>query len=150
SARGRSPRSRWPACTTCGTSGRSDRPSSAWRSTRAVHRAYTVRRRARCPFVGQMTRPLSVLVIGLGAALAGACGSSRQVAYTASPGYAPSRTASSYEAPSADALAGGTSAPTERPGLGTRWGEDVYAPITMKPFERAEREPWATAVIRYN
>jgi hypothetical protein len=41
-------------------------------------------------------------------------------------------------------------APTERPGLGTVWGEDVYAPITMKPFERASATPWATAVIRYN
>jgi hypothetical protein len=45
---------------------------------------------------------------------------------------------------------GRTPAPTERPGLGTVWGEDVYAPITMKPFERAARDPWATAVIRYN
>ncbi len=41
-------------------------------------------------------------------------------------------------------------APTERPGLGTVWGEDVYAPITQKPFDRAARDPWATAVIRYN
>ena len=41
-------------------------------------------------------------------------------------------------------------APTERPGLGTVWGEDVYAPITMKPFDRASAVPWATAVIRYN
>jgi hypothetical protein len=41
-------------------------------------------------------------------------------------------------------------APTERPGLGTTWGENVYAPVTTKPFERASSTPWATAVIRYN
>jgi hypothetical protein len=48
------------------------------------------------------------------------------------------------------AVANPTPAPTERPGLGTTWGEDVYSPITIKPFERASSEPWATAVIRYN
>jgi hypothetical protein len=88
-----------------------------------------------------------------------ACGSVAQTVARPAP---PMRTASADEAvgrpmPSSSGGASGdvsvvapTPAPTERPGLGTVWGEDVYAPITMKPFERASASPWATAVIHYN
>jgi hypothetical protein len=93
-----------------------------------------------------------------------ACGSVGGTMYGA---HSPTRTATADpavgrpyyggdSAPAADNVAISTGggrvdpAPTERPGLGTRWGEDVYAPVTMKPFERASDDPWATAVIRYN
>jgi len=41
-------------------------------------------------------------------------------------------------------------APTQRPGLGTTWGESVYAPVTTQPFVRASSQPWAVAAIHYN
>jgi hypothetical protein len=41
-------------------------------------------------------------------------------------------------------------APDERPGLGTVWGESVWAPVTHEAFERSTRDPWAVAVIHYN
>jgi hypothetical protein len=40
--------------------------------------------------------------------------------------------------------------PTERPGLGTAWGEEVWSPVTTSPFVRASAAPWATAVLHYN
>ncbi len=52
--------------------------------------------------------------------------------------------------PMADMIAVPTAAPTERPGLGTTWGEAIYAPITARPFARASAAPWAVAVLRYN
>jgi hypothetical protein len=45
---------------------------------------------------------------------------------------------------------GGEVAPTERPGLGTVWGESVYAPVTTTPFSRASTAPWATVALMYN
>ncbi|MCB9565480.1 MAG: hypothetical protein H6709_02715 [Kofleriaceae bacterium] len=41
-------------------------------------------------------------------------------------------------------------APSERPGLGTVWGESVYAPVTTQPFQRASTDPWAIVALRYN
>src|SRR5690606_39494266 len=38
----------------------------------------------------------------------------------------------------------------ERPGLGTMFGEEVYAPITFAPFTRASATPWAEVVLHYN
>jgi hypothetical protein len=38
----------------------------------------------------------------------------------------------------------------ERPGLGTSYGEQVYAPISFTPFVRASSSPWAEAVLHYN
>lgn len=38
----------------------------------------------------------------------------------------------------------------ERPGLGTTWGEQVAAPITFTPFERATAQPQAELVLHYN
>jgi hypothetical protein len=40
--------------------------------------------------------------------------------------------------------------PTDHPGLGTTWGESVWAPVTTQPFERASIDPWATALLYYN
>jgi hypothetical protein len=40
--------------------------------------------------------------------------------------------------------------PAERPGLGTVWGESVWAPVTTEPFSRAATDPWAVAVLHYN
>jgi hypothetical protein len=43
------------------------------------------------------------------------------------------------------------SPPTDRPGLGTRWGETRTSPITVVPFERADwMHPLAAAAIYYN
>ncbi len=38
----------------------------------------------------------------------------------------------------------------ERPGLGTSYGESVYAPISFAPFQRASASPWAEVVLHYN
>lgn len=38
----------------------------------------------------------------------------------------------------------------DRPGLGTTFGESVYAPISFAPFERASTQPWAEVVLHYN
>ena len=38
----------------------------------------------------------------------------------------------------------------ERPGLGTSFGEQVYAPIHFTPFQRAAAAPWAQVVLHYN
>lgn len=38
----------------------------------------------------------------------------------------------------------------ERPGLGTSYGESVYAPISFAPFQRAAASPWAEVVLHYN
>ena len=38
----------------------------------------------------------------------------------------------------------------DRPGLGTTFGESVYAPISYAPFERASSSPWAEVLLHYN
>lgn len=38
----------------------------------------------------------------------------------------------------------------ERPGLGTTYGEQVYAPISFAPFVRAANSPWAEVLLHYN
>lgn len=38
----------------------------------------------------------------------------------------------------------------ERPGLGTTFGEQVYAPISFAPFQRASGAPWAEVALHYN
>jgi hypothetical protein len=56
-------------------------------------------------------------------------------------------------APSHAEVGGGTIVspePAERPGLGTVWGESVWAPVTTEPFSRASTDPWAVAVLHYN
>jgi len=38
----------------------------------------------------------------------------------------------------------------ERPGLGTTFGESVYAPISFAPFQRSSGTPWAEVALHYN
>jgi len=38
----------------------------------------------------------------------------------------------------------------ERPGLGTTFGEQVYAPISFAPFQRSAGNPWAEVALHYN
>lgn len=38
----------------------------------------------------------------------------------------------------------------DRPGLGTTFGEQVYAPISFSPFIRAASSPWAEVALHYN
>ena len=38
----------------------------------------------------------------------------------------------------------------ERPGLGTTFGEQVYAPISFAPFQRASSSAWAEVALHYN
>lgn len=38
----------------------------------------------------------------------------------------------------------------DRPGLGTSFGESVYAPISFAPFIRAAASPWAEVALHYN
>lgn len=52
--------------------------------------------------------------------------------------------------PAATAMVESTPAPTERPGLGTTFGEAVYSPIHYTPFQRASASPWATVTLYYN
>src|SRR3954467_912070 len=41
-----------------------------------------------------------------------------------------------------------TTAPApDRPGLGTTFGESVYAPISFAPFVRAGADPWAEVLL---
>jgi hypothetical protein len=38
----------------------------------------------------------------------------------------------------------------DRPGLGTTFGEQVYAPISFAPFTRSSAAPWAQVLLHYN
>jgi len=42
------------------------------------------------------------------------------------------------------------SAPQERPGLGTTWGETRTSHVTETAFARASSQPWATLAVYYN
>jgi hypothetical protein len=41
-------------------------------------------------------------------------------------------------------------APTERPGLGTEWGETRFSQVHEVPFYRASEDPFAVAAVRYD
>jgi hypothetical protein len=48
-------------------------------------------------------------------------------------------------------VGGGEPAPViDRPGLGTKWGEQINAPISFAPFVRAASHPWAEVALHYN
>jgi hypothetical protein len=53
-------------------------------------------------------------------------------------------------APATTEIGGYTPEPDSRPGLGTEWGESVWAPVTTTPFSRSSYDPWALAAIYYN
>jgi hypothetical protein len=85
------------------------------------------------------------------ALIASACaGGARSKA--ASPGYYGPSPASADVAYSGGGSVGRVAepTPTERPGLGTTFGESVSAPISFSPFVRAASAPWAQAVLHYN
>jgi len=42
------------------------------------------------------------------------------------------------------------SAPEERPGLGTSWGETRSSPVSQTAFARASSRPWAMLAVYYN
>lgn len=58
--------------------------------------------------------------------------------------------ADSAETPAATAMPYDEPAPSERPGLGTTWGEQVSAPISFTPFQRATSQPQAELALHYN
>jgi hypothetical protein len=82
---------------------------------------------------------------------------------TPSPGYAggdgayepaPStsyRASSSYEpAHAAETSIARPQPVPDRPGLGTTYGEQVYAPISFAPFVRSSAQAWAEVLLHYN
>lgn len=97
--------------------------------------------------------------------LATACGGAQKASFLASPapsggGYVASsadygqpshaavdRPASISQAPGGDYVAEPV---PDRPGLGTSWGEQVSAPISYAPFQRATPSPWAEVLLHYN
>jgi len=92
-------------------------------------------------------------------ALAGCAGSpygasQKQAVSPSSEPYPSPPMASGGEAPAhaevGGAIATPTPTPDQRPGLGTVWGESVWAPVTTQPFERSSHDPWAVAMIHYN
>jgi hypothetical protein len=87
-----------------------------------------------------------------------ACGGLQK---SASPGYATtaaggyeSAPPAAYDAPAHAAQSSSSIAQVqpvpERPGLGTTYGEQVYAPISFTPFVRASSSPWADVALHYN
>jgi hypothetical protein len=92
------------------------------------------------------------LITACGAAPMGGV-AAKQARPTTTPAPYPGTPVATGEAPSHAEVGGGTIVspePAERPGLGTVWGESVWAPVTTEPFARASTDPWATAVLHYN
>jgi hypothetical protein len=69
-----------------------------------------------------------------------------------SGGYAPAHAAAQIEEPSPPPMAETRAAEPvpDRPGLGTTFGESVYAPISYAPFQRSSSSPWAEVLLHYN
>jgi hypothetical protein len=59
---------------------------------------------------------------------------------------------SSQQLASSTTMAGEAAHPPveDRPGLGTTFGESLYAPVSFAPFVRASTMPWAEVVLHYN
>lgn len=105
---------------------------------------------------------LSTLSLSLAGTLAGTlagCGGSAPPAATyggpAGAGYGAGQgmPAADVNAPSAagKSAEAAASAPEDRPGLGTQWGEQRSSSITSVPFVRGDKaNPFATAVLYYN
>jgi hypothetical protein len=95
---------------------------------------------------------LSALVLaGCGAGGYGA--PARQASSADSTAYPGTTVAGGGAAPEHVAVGGDavvSPAPDERPGLGTVWGESVWAPVTTEPFVRASTQPWSVVAIHYN
>lgn len=63
--------------------------------------------------------------------------------------YEPAPPPAHAAAESSSSIAQAQPAP-ERPGLGTQFGEQVYAPISFTPFVRSSPSPWAEVALHYN
>ena len=90
--------------------------------------------------------PLSICLV------LAACGGSKKsammpMAESAGGDYAAAQPA--YPTQSSGAIANSQPVP-ERPGLGTTYGESVYAPISFAPFVRSSASPWAQVALHYN
>ncbi|HEY5949055.1 MAG TPA: hypothetical protein VIV40_26365 [Kofleriaceae bacterium] len=57
---------------------------------------------------------------------------------------------SSYPAHSAQTPIAEAQPVPDRPGLGTTYGEQVYAPISFAPFVRSSSQAWAEVLLHYN
>ncbi len=107
-----------------------------------------------------LDRTHALLGSALLSALLAACGAGGYGAPTKQAGgsggygsYAGTPVAGDTAAPGHAAVgvgAGVAPTPDERPGLGTVWGESVWAPVTTQPFVRAASQPWTVAAIHYN
>jgi len=64
----------------------------------------------------------------------------------------PAHAAAQIEEPARPAMAESRVAEPvpDRPGLGTTFGESVYAPISYAPFQRSSAAPWADVLLHYN
>ena len=72
--------------------------------------------------------------------------------YAPSSSYAPAHAAAQIEEPARPSMAESRVAEPvpDRPGLGTTFGESVYAPISYAPFQRSSSSPWAEVLLHYN
>lgn len=64
--------------------------------------------------------------------------------------YEPAPPAHASMAPSSSIAQQAPQPEPDRPGLGTTFGESVYAPISYAPFERSSSSPWAEVLLHYN
>jgi hypothetical protein len=78
---------------------------------------------------------------------AGSAPSSSGMAYEPAPAPVPPPSSSYHAAQTPIAEAQPV---PDRPGLGTTFGEQVYAPISFAPFVRAASSPWAEVLLHYN
>jgi hypothetical protein len=62
----------------------------------------------------------------------------------------PARESATYDVASSEADGSAAEVVTERPGLGTEFGENVASHVVDQPFERAQAEPFALVAIHYN
>ena len=72
---------------------------------------------------------------------------SSQGSYEAAP---PAHASMEPYAPSSSIAQEAPQPEPDRPGLGTTFGESVYAPISYAPFERSSGSPWAEVLLHYN
>ena len=70
--------------------------------------------------------------------------------YTGGGSYEPAPPAHASMAPSSSIAQEAPQPEPDRPGLGTTFGEQVYAPISYAPFERSSSSPWAEVLLHYN
>jgi len=92
--------------------------------------------------------PLSVCLVLAACGSGGAYKAARPMSEASGGSYA--ATEPGYPAPAHSSAIADPQPVTERPGLGTTYGESVYAPISFAPFVRASQAPWAEVMLHYN